>query len=105
MNIPVFYNNIRSANGQPVHHIIKKAQVLGYELMPFEGWTNADHRTRKAEIRDNRKKILEIQSACEFNGDWPHITAGIPEHEQLILEDDEAMGMLHKLMNEPTDDR
>ena len=80
----VFYSHIRPAHGQTETHVIRQAHLLGYELMPFNGWDDADlgasgnHGPRWAEACENGKKLRAIQDACVVHtsdgDDWPHIT-------------------------------
>ena len=77
------YTKIRPAEGQSEVEIIRKAHVLGYELVPFEGYTDSDigYAGNKGPKYDESKKNLaalkEIQDACvvRIDGleDWPHI--------------------------------
>jgi hypothetical protein len=76
---PVFYTHIRPAIGQTVVDVIRRAHTLGYEMMTFAGWTDADlgpsgmPGPRRAEAKANGELIRAIQDACELDGDWPHI--------------------------------
>lgn len=79
----VLYANIRAAHGQTEAQIIRWAHVLGYELVPFNGWDETDigyagHRgPRWEEAKTNGKKLRLIQDACVVHSpegdDWPHI--------------------------------
>ena len=79
-----FYTNIRPASGQSEADVIRKAHVLGYELVNFDGWDDEDlgasgnHGPRWAEAKENGKILREIQDACEVSTpegyDFPHIT-------------------------------
>ncbi len=83
MKQPVFYTKIRPAEGQREDEVIKIAHNLGYELMPFNGYTDADigyagnRGPKYAESRENLTRCIEIQNAAvkhfENGDDWPHI--------------------------------
>ena len=89
--IAVFYSHIRPAYGQTEIDVIRRAHALGYELMPFNGWTDSDlgfagnRGPRLALCRANGTRIAEIQDACEVQtpegADWPHITTSDPVEE------------------------
>ena len=80
---PVFYTRIRPAHGQTTVEVIRRAHALGYELVPFNGWTNAEigasgnHGSAWTASRENLKRCGEIQDACivrtDSGADWPHI--------------------------------
>lgn len=80
----VFYVNIRPAVGQRIDQVITKASRMGYTLMRFEGYSDADigpsgeHGPKWAESRANMRAIQAIQDACVVRSpegeDWPHIT-------------------------------
>ena len=86
MGQPVLYYKIRPAIGQTVPEIIRKASAMGYTLVPFNGWDDADlgrrfgsHKgPRRDEADANQKILVEIQDACEVvvggSSDFPHIT-------------------------------
>lgn len=77
------YSNIRPAFGQTKVDVIRRAHALGYELLKFVGFDDADlgyagnrgplWMTAKA----NGAILREIQDACVVNTangkDWPHI--------------------------------
>jgi len=78
------YSAIRPAIGQTEADVIKKAYILGYELVRFNGWDNDDlgssgnHGSRWQEAKINGEILREIQSACEItyadgSYDQPHI--------------------------------
>lgn len=79
----VFYTAIRPAIGQREDEVIRRAHVLGYELVPFAGWDDADlgyagnRGPRWAEAQINGARLREIQDLCvvhsEEGDDWPHI--------------------------------
>lgn len=79
----VLYTRIRPAHGQTEAQVISRAHVLGYELMPFNGWDDADlgyagnRGPRWAEAKLNGEKLRAIQDACVVHAaggdDWPHI--------------------------------
>lgn len=76
--IAVFYSKIRPADGQTEIEVIKKAHILGYELVPFDGFDNQDlSGACKKMARLNLNRILEIQDSCVKNfpngQDWPQI--------------------------------
>ena len=81
--VVVFYSHIRPAHGQTVADVIRRAHVLGYELMPFSGWDNADigyagnRGPHFVAARANGQRCGEIQDACIVETpegpDWPHI--------------------------------
>ncbi|MHB2010052.1 MAG: hypothetical protein ACYCOX_18700 [Acidobacteriaceae bacterium] len=79
---PIFYTNIRPAHGQTESAVIKKAHVLGFELVRFNGYSDADigyagnRGPKYDESRENLAALREIQDACMVSGDWPHITQG-----------------------------
>lgn len=79
-----FYTKIRTATGQPETDIIRTAHTLGYELMQFAGWTNADLGTASKrgphyeQAKRNHKILMEITDACTITFtdgtyDAPHI--------------------------------
>jgi hypothetical protein len=81
---PVLYVRVRLAEGQSLVDVFRKAQVLGYELVPFEGWTDEDlgasgnHGPMWERARENARAIQLIQEACEIifddgTFDRPHI--------------------------------
>jgi hypothetical protein len=76
---PVLYTHIRPAIGQPVLDVIRRAHSLGYELILFAGWTDADlgpsgmPGPRRDDAKANGDSIRAIQDACEIDGDWPCI--------------------------------
>jgi hypothetical protein len=80
-NAPVFYTTIRPAIGQTVAHVIKRAQALGYELVQFNGYTDADigpSGEKRAEATTNARRADQIQNACRVDFDdgavdFPHI--------------------------------
>ena len=82
-HIPVFYTKIRAAYGQTEIDVIRRAHVLGYELIPFSGYTNSDigyagnPGPLHAQSRENLRRAIAIQDACRvvIDGqcDWPHI--------------------------------
>ncbi len=69
----VFYTRIELYPGLTEVQVIKRAHVLGYELIPFEGWTDAElgmpgnHGPRWAEARANRKAITQIANSLIKN--------------------------------------
>jgi len=79
----VFYSKIIPAETQTLADIIRKAHVLGYELVQFNGYDNDDlgssgnHGPRWNESREQKKMAMEITDACEviIDGacDFPHI--------------------------------
>jgi hypothetical protein len=87
LKTPVFYSHIRPAYGQTLVEIIRRAHALGYELMPFNGWDDADigypgnRGPHYVASRENLKCCIEIQDASMVHtpegADWPHITHGI----------------------------
>ena len=86
MSQPVLYYKIRPAIGQTVSEIIRKASDMGYIMVPFNGWDDADlgrrfgsHKgPRRDEADANLKSLMAIQDACEVvvdgSSDFPHIT-------------------------------
>lgn len=76
---PVFYTSIRPAIDQTEFTVIRMAHVLGYEMVPFTGFTDIDigpsgmHGPKYNEASVNRRRIKQIQDACEINNDWPLI--------------------------------
>lgn len=90
----VFYSFIRPAHGQSIADVIRKAQNMGYSMMPFNGWDNDDlgysgaPGPRRAEAAANGKILREIQDACVVyhpdGYDFPHIiqTATSPSAEE-----------------------
>ena len=79
MKTPVFYTTIRPAIDQPVTVVHARAHALGYELMPFAGFSDSDigypgnPGPLFAVARANLVRCIEIQNACQHAGDWPHI--------------------------------
>lgn len=81
--IPVFYTSIRPAHGQTEVEIIRRAHALGYELVSFAGWTDADigyAGNRGPSYTASRNNLLhanKIRDACVVETpdgpDWPHI--------------------------------
>lgn len=81
----VFYSAIRPAEGQTVADVIRKAQMMGYTMTIFNGWTDVDlgmrfgetKGPRRDEASANAKILMEIQDACEVSidgqCDFPHI--------------------------------
>ena len=83
---PAFYTKTRTATGQTERDIIRTAHALGYELMRFNGWTNADlgsvsnHGPHYEQAALNHKILMEIIDACTITFedgtyDAPHILA------------------------------
>ena len=80
---PVFYREIRPADGQRIDEVIRIAHNLGYEMIPFNGWDNQDigapgnRGPHYDEVVINRKRCGEIQDAAIVHmaegDDWPHI--------------------------------
>lgn len=101
-----FYSNMRPAVGQTEAQIIKRARILGYTLVAFNGWDDADlgypgnRGPRWAEARANAEKLRIIQDACVVHSaegdDWPHIvqTAQLPTPRQ--LEDEDGLMIIQK---------
>lgn len=89
----VIYSAIRPAIGQTPADVIRQASRMGYTMMRFNGWSDADlgmrHGEKKGPRRDeadaNFKILREIQDACEIkidgSSDFPHIiqTDEIPD--------------------------
>ena len=83
MKTPVFYTTIRPAIDQPVTVVHARAHALGYELMPFAGFSDSDigfagnRGPRFEQSRENLRRVIEIQDACRVvidgESDWPHI--------------------------------
>jgi hypothetical protein len=76
--IPVFYRKIRLCTGQTFESVARTAHVLGYEMIPFDGWDNTDLMgCCKNMARLNLKRAIEIQDSCQMNypdgNDWPQI--------------------------------
>lgn len=79
----VLYSGIRPAFGQTEADIIRRAHALGYELVSFAGWDDADlgasgnHGPRWREAQENGARLREIQDICVVHtpegDDWPHI--------------------------------
>lgn len=85
----VLYCTIRPAIGQTAAEVIRRAHALGYEMVPFNGWDNADlgfagnRGPRWTEAKLNGEKLRCIQDACMVHSpdgdDWPHITQAIDD--------------------------
>lgn len=89
----VLYSAIRPAIGQTAADVIRKAQNMGYTMMRFNGWSNADLGNRYGEYKGPRRDeadanstiLRQIQDACEIqidgSSDFPHIiqTDEIPD--------------------------
>ena len=86
----ILYSANRPAEGQTITDVIRRARALGYTLMRFEGWTDADlgpsgmPGPHRADADRNRMALREIQDACmvTVHGacDFPHITQGVGPH-------------------------
>ena len=79
----VFYRTIRPAEGQTIGAVVRRASLLGYQLVAFEGYDDSDlgvPGNRGPYWEDSRRnfaRILEIQDACVVHwpdgDDWPQI--------------------------------
>lgn len=97
----VLYTAIIPAEGQSEIDVIRKAHVLGYELVKFAGWDDQDlSGLRKAEAKANQKKIIEIQNACEVvfedaTYSFPHILQVVPK-KQIEMSENEALAVVRQ---------
>jgi hypothetical protein len=75
----ILYTTIRPAEGQAETDIHRKAQAMGYTLIPFEGFSDADlgapgnRGPRWKMASENRIRINDLTDACHHEGDWPEI--------------------------------
>lgn len=78
---PVLYTLIDPRADQSQADVIRGAHALGYELVPFNGWSNADlgpsgqPGPRRAEANLNARRIAEIVDALTQDDDCPVIHA------------------------------
>ena len=86
---PVLYTCLRLADGQSMPQLLRVIHTLGYELVRFCGWTDADlgmpgnRGPRWVEAQTNYGRIVAIQRAAaivdEHGQDWPHILQVAPD--------------------------
>lgn len=91
---PVFYRTIVSET--PLHTIVRHAHVLGYELMPFEGYATGTlggrgSRPDRAAALENAARLSEILESMPGLDTYTvdMIEVGQPDAE--MLDDDDAL--------------
>ena len=106
----IFYTAIETAPADSVLHavgaaseslaaIIRHAHTRGYELVPFEGWTDAHAKT--GQIQANTERINDLMETLEIRrggipGEYryyPVIADMIPTRP---MEDDEGLAIIRK---------
>lgn len=87
----VFYSAIRPAIGQTVADVIRQANRMGFSMVIFNGWTDADlgrrfgdgKGPRRDEADANQVLLMEIQDACAVHtddgDDFPHIVQTVTD--------------------------
>lgn len=109
MTTTVFYTDIDTSDGGPNEiEVIRHAQRLGYELVRFAGWSDADlgpsgtpgPRREMAEI--NRQRIREIvRTLTTIDADGyeigPIINQVVPVPQRGPLEDEDGLRILRSI--------
>ena len=100
MKNSVLYTRMENEDGQEptaveFKRIVSVAHALGYELVPFEGWSDSDFGSpRRRQARENGQAIREIVNALP-----PYFVSIFQTNprEQRVMEENEALAIIHEV--------